>query len=238
MTKIHDRSVLVTGANRGLGRAFVAEALSRGARTVYAAARDASTIVDHPQVVPVTLDVTDPESVYAAAQYVGDVGVLINNAGIYLGESPLTGDLGKMRRELETNLFGPLNVTRAFAPSIAANGGGAVLNVHSVLSWLAVGGSYSVSKAAMWSATNAMRLELAEQNIQVVGLHLAYMDTDMTAGLDVPKISAPEVARLAFDGVESGATEVLADDVSRTVKAALAGELEALYPQLAAQVVA
>ncbi|MCQ4118705.1 SDR family oxidoreductase [Rhodococcus tibetensis] len=238
MTTIQDRTVLVTGSNRGLGRALVTEALARGARTVYAAARDASTIADHPRVVPVTMDVTDPESIYAAAEYVGDLGVLINNAGVFLGESPLTGDLGKMRRELETNLFGPLNVTRTFAPIIAANGGGAVLNVHSVLSWLAVGGSYSVSKAAVWSATNAMRLELAEQNIQVVGLHLGYMDTDMTAGLDVPKISALEVARLAFDGMESGAREVLADDVSRTVKAALAGDLEALYPQLTAQVVA
>ncbi len=124
--------------------------------------------------MPVELDVTNPESVYAAAEYVGDLGVLINNAGILIGESPLTGDLDGMRRELETNLYGPLNVTRALAPIIAANGGGAILNVHSVLSWLAVGGSYSVSKAALWSATNAMRAELAAQNIQVVGLHLVH----------------------------------------------------------------
>lgn len=232
MTTIHDRTVLVTGANRGLGRAFVAEALARGARTVYATARDAATVPEHPRVVPVELDVTDPESVYAAAEYVGDLGILINNAGIHVGESPLTGDLGGMRRELETNLYGPLNVTRVLAPIIAANGGGAILNVHSVLSWLAIGGSYSVSKAALWSATNAMRVELAAQNVQVVGLHVGYIDTDMTSALDVPKITAAEVARLAFDGIESGATEVLADDTTRGVKAALSGDLEALYPQL------
>ncbi|MEN0138736.1 MAG: SDR family oxidoreductase [Rhodococcus sp. (in: high G+C Gram-positive bacteria)] len=230
MTTIQDRTVLVTGANRGLGRAFVAEALARGARTVYASARDTSTIDGHPRIVPVRLDVTNPESVYAAAELVGDLGVLINNAGILVGESPLTGDLDGMRRELETNLYGPLNVTRALAPIIAANGGGAILNVHSVLSWLAIGGSYSVSKAALWSATNAMRAELAAQNIQVVGLHLGYMDTDMTNGLDVEKISAAEVARQAFDGIESGAHEVLADDTTRTVKAALSGDLDVLYP--------
>jgi NAD(P)-dependent dehydrogenase (short-subunit alcohol dehydrogenase family) len=234
MTDIKERVALVTGANRGLGKAFVEGLLERGAARVYATARDPESVhTTDPRVVPLPLDVTDAASVAAIAADVPDLNLLINNAGVYVGTSPLTGDLDRIRAELETNYFGPLRVARALAPVIAGNGGGALLNVHSILSWLAVGGSYSASKAALWSATNTMRLELAPQGVQVVGLHVGYIDTDMAASVTGPKIAAAEVVAQALDGIESGAWEVLADDGTRQVRAALGGELGALYPQLA-----
>ncbi|MEU7870863.1 SDR family oxidoreductase [Dactylosporangium sp. NPDC049140] len=223
--------VLVTGGNRGLGKAFVEEALARGARKVYAAARDPRS-VSTPGAVPLALDVTDPESVRRAAAEAPDVTVLINNAGITTGSSLLHGDLDDIRREFETNFYGTINVTRAFAPVLAANGGGHVLDVHSVLSWISQGTSYSSTKAAVWQATNAFRLELAAQGTKVTGLHVGYIDTDMTRGIDGPKASAQDVARQALDGVEAGEFEVLADEISRTVKRGLSGDPAALYPQL------
>ncbi len=233
MTSIRNQTVLVTGSSRGLGKAFVRELLDRGAKKVYATARDPQTVtVDDPRVVALPLDVTDLASVSALADQVGDLTILINNAGIYAGASLLGGDLAEVRREFETNFYGPLNVTRALAPIIVGNGGGAILDVHSVLSWIALGGSYSAGKAALWSATNSIRLELAAKNVQVVGLHVGYIDTDMAAAVDQPKISASEVVRLALDGVESGALEVLADETTRRVKAGLGADIAALYPQL------
>jgi NAD(P)-dependent dehydrogenase (short-subunit alcohol dehydrogenase family) len=234
MTDIKQQVALVTGANRGLGKAFVTELLARGAAKVYATARDPRTLdTGDPRVVPLQLDVTDPASVAAVAERVPDLTVLINNAGVYVGASPLTGDLDAVRGEFETNFFGPLLAARSLVPVIVGNGGGAVLNVHSILSWLAVAGSYSATKAALWSVTNTMRLELAPQGVQVVGLHVGYIDTDMAARVTGPKIPAGEVVRQALDGIESGAWEVLADDGTRQVRAALSGDLTALYPQLA-----
>jgi NAD(P)-dependent dehydrogenase (short-subunit alcohol dehydrogenase family) len=230
--KLENAVVLVTGGNRGLGKAFVTEALARGARKVYAAARDPQS-VSTPGATPLGLDVTDPESVLRAAAEAGDVTFVVNNAGISLGTSLLTGDLAEVRREFETNFYGPVLVTRAFAPIIVANGGGHLLNVHSVLSWITLGSSYSANKAALWQATNAFRLELAPQGVGVTGLHVGYIDTDMAAKVTGPKTSAEEVARLAFDGVERGAFEVLADDLTRNVKQGLAADPSALYPQLA-----
>ncbi|MEV6926587.1 SDR family oxidoreductase [Dactylosporangium sp. NPDC051485] len=229
--QIDDAVVLVTGGNRGLGKAFVLEALARGARKVYAAARDPRS-VDAPGATPLALDVTDPESVRRAAADAGDVTLVINNAGISARASMLNGDLDDIRREFETNFFGTVNVTRAFAPVLAANGGGHLLNVHSVLSWISQGTSYSATKAAVWQATNGFRLELAPQGTGVTGLHVGYIDTDMTAGLEGPKVSAADVARQALDGVETGAFEVLADEVTRTVKRGLSADPAALYPQL------
>ncbi|MER7283266.1 SDR family oxidoreductase [Dactylosporangium sp. NPDC000244] len=223
--------VLVTGGNRGLGRAFVEEALARGARKVYAAARDPRS-VSIPGAVPLALDVTDPDSVRRAAAEAPDVTVLINNAGITTRASMLHGDLDDIRREFETNFYGTINVTRAFAPVLAANGGGHVLDVHSVLSWISQGTSYSASKAAVWQATNAFRLELAPQGTTVTGLHVGYIDTEMTAGVDAPKVTAQDVARQALDGVAAGDFEVLADEVTRTVKRGLSADPAALYPQL------
>ncbi|MFF2846154.1 SDR family oxidoreductase [Streptomyces sp. NPDC058001] len=232
MTTLKDAVVLVTGGSRGIGKALVEELYARGARKVYATARDPRTVT-HPDAVPVALEVTDPDSVATAAARAQDITVLINNAGASVGASFLDSPLDDVRQEFETNFYGPLLVTRAFVPVIERNGGGHILNAHSVLSWLGVAGSYSASKAALWSQTNTLRLELRPRGIDVTGLHMAYVDTDMTADIDAPKSTARDIAVLALDGIESGAYEVLADDLTRQVKSGLAGDLSALYPQLA-----
>lgn len=226
---------LVTGANRGLGAAFCRALLARGASTVYAGARDPSTVaIDG--VVPVRLDITSPADIAAAVTRCGDVSLLVNNAGILTGTSALAeGALEEGRREFETNVFGTLAMSRAFAPVLGANGGGALVNVLSVLSWLSSPGGalYCASKAAAWSLTNSLRLDLQPQGTQVIGLHVGYMDTDMTAGVQAPKSSPADVASQALDGVESGAYEVLADEPSRMVRRALSADLSELYPTLA-----
>jgi NAD(P)-dependent dehydrogenase (short-subunit alcohol dehydrogenase family) len=219
--ELEGATVVVTGANRGLGREFVQQLLERGVTKVYAAARNPQTIdVTDPRVVPLQLDVTDPASVARAAEVAQEVSVVVNNAGISLAAPVLGQDTAQLRRELEVNLFGPLAVTSAFADSVAERSG-VVVNVASVLSWLALGGSYSVSKAALWSATDSMRLELGPRGVQVVGVHMGYVDTDMTAGVDAPKIAPADVVRQVLDGVEAGALEIMADDLTRGVRAGL-----------------
>lgn len=215
--------VFISGANRGLGRAFAEAALAAGAAKVYAAARNPASI-DLPGVIPVALDVTDPAQVAAAAASCPDVTLLVNNAGISLGGQVLAADgLDKARAELDANLFGPWLMARAFAPTLKANGGGAIVNVLSVLSWLSFPSvaTYSVSKSAAWALSNGLRNELREQGTQVTSLHVGYMDTDMTRGLDAPKASPAQVARITLEGVEAGAFEVLADEISRQVKGSL-----------------
>ncbi|MGJ5756005.1 short-subunit dehydrogenase [Streptomyces puniciscabiei] len=234
MTSIKDAAVLVTGGSRGLGRALVEELYTRGAAKVYATARDPRTVT-HPDAVPLALEVTDPASVEAAAARADDVTILINNAGVSVGATSfLEAPVDDVRREFEINFYGPLLVTRAFVPVIERNGGGHLLNVHSVLSWLGVAGSYSATKAALWSQTNSLRLELRSRGIGVTGLHVGYIDTDMTTNVDAPKSAPGDIAALALDGIEAGAYEVLADDITRGVKAGLSGDLAALYPQLTA----
>ena len=226
---IQNSVALVTGANRGLGEALVDELLRQGAKQAYAAARHPTPGLD-PRIVPLRLDVTDPDQVAQAAEVAWDATLVVNNAGSHSGARILDGDLAAVRADLETNFFGILSVARAFAPILAANGGGALLNVLSVRSWLSGGDGYSAAKAAAWSATNAMRLALRRVGILVTGLHVGYMDTDMTAGLDVAKADPRDVARQAVDALREDRTEVLADDVTRTVKRALAGDLTLLYP--------
>ena len=232
--KISGSVALVTGANRGLGHAFARALIERGARTVYAGARDPATITD-PDLVPVKLDITDAADVAATAALCGDVTLLANNAGVSYGSPLLAAPAPDgARAEIETNYFGTLAMCRAFAPVLGANGGGALVNMLSVLSFISFPqiGSYSASKAAAWSLTNGVRLELAAQGTLVVGVHAGFIDTDMAARIDEPKISPIEVARQAFDAVEAGQLEVLADGLSRDVKAALSAELEVLYPAL------
>ena len=226
-------TALVTGANRGLGKQFSLELLKRGAR-VYGGARNPDSI-DVEGVVPLAVDVTDPESVAAAAQAAGDVTLLVNNAGIAADVNLLTGDLDGARREMDTNYFGALSMVRAFAPVIERNGGGGILNVLSVLSWISYPdiSGYCASKSAAWSMTNAVRVPLAERGIVVTALHVGLMDTDMGAGLDGPKADPADVAAQALDAVAAGEYEVLADDTSRHVRAGLAKGVAALYPQLA-----
>ncbi|MEV7179426.1 SDR family oxidoreductase [Kitasatospora sp. NPDC093679] len=233
MTAIKGAAVLVTGGSRGIGRALVDALYERGAAKVYATARDPRTVT-HPEAVPLALEVTDPASVAAAAARAQDITVLINNAGAAVNASFLDSPVEDVRREFETNFYGPLLTARAFVPVIERNGGGHLLNVHSVLSWIGLAGSYSASKAALWSQTNSLRLELKPRGINVTGLHVGYVDTDLTSGITAPKADPADVAHRALDGIESDAPEVLADDLSRRVKAGLAGDLAALYPQLAA----
>jgi NAD(P)-dependent dehydrogenase (short-subunit alcohol dehydrogenase family) len=234
MTAIEGSTVLVTGGSRGLGKALVEGLYARGAKKVYATARDPRAVT-HPDAVALALEVTDPSSVTAAAEQADDVTILINNAGISSSASFLDSPLQDIRREFDTNFYGPLLTTRAFAPIIERNGGGHILNVHSVLSWITIPGaeSYSASKSALWSQTNALRLALRPRGIKVTGLHVGYLDTDMAAAVDAPKLAPRDVAEQALDGIASDAFEVLADDLSRQVKAGLAADLTAHYPQLA-----
>jgi NAD(P)-dependent dehydrogenase (short-subunit alcohol dehydrogenase family) len=219
MTSLADQTVLVTGANRGMGREYVAQLLDRRVTKVYAAARDPQTIdVADPRVVVLQLDVTDATSVARAAEAASDVSVLINNAGIARGASVLDRDTSKLREEMETNLFGPLAMASAFADRIAARSG-AIVNVASVLAWMPIGASYGVTKAAMWNATDSMRLELGSRGVQVIGVYVGLVDTDMGAFADSPKSDPADVVRQVLDGIESGADEVLADEMTRVVRA-------------------
>jgi NAD(P)-dependent dehydrogenase (short-subunit alcohol dehydrogenase family) len=228
--------VLVTGANRGLGKAFVEELLSRGVARVYAAARNPDTVdIDDDRVVPIGLDVTKPDDICAAASRCADVTVLINNAGVMLRTPLLAGpDLSAARSEMETNYFGTLAMCRAFAPVLAKNGGGAVVNVLSVASWLAspFNGSYAASKSAEWALTNAIRVELRASGTLVVGVHAGWIDTDMAANVPETKISTDDVAGQTLDAVERGDEEVLTDDSTRHVKASLPSDQTLLYPDV------
>lgn len=224
--KIQNSVALVTGANRGLGLAFTQALLAGGARKVYAAARDPAS-VKQAGVVPVRLDVTNAEQVSATAAELGDVTLVINNAGIIRG-SGFLGEKGveAVRAELETNFFGPVNVSRAFAPILARNGGGAIVNVLSALSWVAFPSSstYSASKAAAWAFSNGLRNELRGQGTQVLALHVGYMDTDMVRHVTAPKSKPDDVVKAALEALEAGQSEVLADEVSRRIKQNLSAE--------------
>jgi NAD(P)-dependent dehydrogenase (short-subunit alcohol dehydrogenase family) len=215
-------TALVTGANRGLGRRFATELVARGAK-VYAAARRPETI-DIPGVVPVALDITDPDSVRRAAEVAADVNILVNNAGVSTQSDLLSGHIADIRLEMDTHYFGTLGVTRAFAPVIEANGGGAILNVLSVLSWVHAGkfGAYSAAKAAGWAMTDALREQLAPRGIHVAALHVGFMDTDMAEFVPAHQKTDPSVvAAQALDGLFAGEPEILADELTRTVKAQL-----------------
>jgi NAD(P)-dependent dehydrogenase (short-subunit alcohol dehydrogenase family) len=220
--RIEGSVALVTGANRGLGQHFAEQLLARGAAKVYAAARRPET-VSAQGVVPLGLDVTDTDSIATATETASDITLLINNAGIYTTGGVLETPLETIRREMETNFFGTLLVTRAFAPRLIANAPGAILNVASVLSWLhPVGfGTYSCSKAALWAQTDVVREELELHGVAVTALHVGFMETDMTNGIDAPKSDPAAVAAEALDGVEAGLVEVLADDLTRNAKARL-----------------
>jgi NAD(P)-dependent dehydrogenase (short-subunit alcohol dehydrogenase family) len=232
MTQLAGSVVLVTGANGGLGTEFVRQAVARGARRVYATARQPREW-DDDRVVPLPLDVTDAASIAAAASAAGDTTIVINNAATGARGSLLATPLDQVRAIYETNVFGPIAVAQAFAPVLAKNGGGALVDVNSALSWLATRGAYPSTKAALWSVTNTLRLELAAQGTHVVGAHLGYADTPLTAGLDVSKADPRLIVASIYDGLEAGDHEVLADDTSRRVKENLSQPLTALYPQLA-----
>lgn len=226
---------LVTGANRGLGASLCAALLERGASRVYAGARNIDSVTMD-GVEPMQLDITSLDDIAAAAAACGDVTLLINNAGIGTGTSALAENVADMAKlEFDTNVLGPLAMSRAFAPILGANGGGAIVNVLSVLAWFSAPPTalYCAAKAASWSLTNSIRQDLHAQGTQVVALHVGYMDTDMTAGIDAPKSSPHDVAAQVMDALAAGDHEVLADEISRNVRQALSGDLTALYPILA-----
>ncbi|WP_405062710.1 SDR family oxidoreductase [Kribbella sp. NBC_01505] len=231
MTALQGAVVLVTGGQRGIGKAIVDDLLTRGVAKVYATARTPKPSSD-PRVVPLPLEVTDQASIEALAAAAPDVTVLINNAGAGAPDSYLDAPTDDLRAVFEANFFGPLEVTKAFVPIIERNGGGHILNAHSALSWVARHGAYSATKAALWHQSNSLRVELVNRGIGVTGLHMGYVDTDMTSWLDGPKTRPEDVAKQALDGIESGAYEVLADDTARWAKQSVAGDLAAAYPEL------
>ena len=228
--RIRDSVAFVTGANRGLGLAFAQELLASGARKVYAAARNPESITLD-GVDRVLLDVTKPDAIAAAARKYTDVNLLFNNAGISLWTGFFAPDgVAAAKSEMETNYFGPLLLSRAFAPVLAKNGGGAIVNVLSILSWISVpnAGGYSASKSAAWSLANWMRTALREQGTQVVGLHAGPIDTDMAKDLTLPKVTPQDVVRQTLAAVEDGRDEVLVDEMTRLVKAGLSNQ-EGIY---------
>ncbi|GAA2183842.1 SDR family oxidoreductase [Brooklawnia cerclae] len=232
MPSLSGAVVLVTGANGGIGTQFVHQVLARGADKVYASARRPRDWKDE-RIVPLPLDVTDATSIRSAAAAASDVTVLVNNAGASVSSAGiLTQTDEEIRANMETNFFGPVFLAREFAPILSARPGSVIVDIHSVLSWLAVSGIYSASKAALWSATNALRLELAPSGVHVVGVHVGYVDTPMAAGAPGPKIQPADLVAAVLDAVEAGEYEVLADEGSVKVKAGLSAPIDVLYPQL------
>ncbi len=231
--QINDSVVFVTGANRGLGLAFVHALTAAGARKVYAASRTPQTL-QMAGVASIQLDVTSPPDIAAAAEACGDVSILINNAGILDPQGGLllsSGSADALNRELSTNVLGSLQLSQAFAPVLARNGGGAILNILSALSWVNMPGAatYAISKAAAWSMTNGLRHELQAQGTLVTGLHVGYMDTDMAHGVSGAKAGPQDVVRQALAALEAGQPEVLADEISRQIRARLSAEQAAYF---------
>src|SRR5437764_8934525 len=212
---IADRAVLITGANRGIGKALVEEALRRGAKRVYAGTRQPLTHLDG-RVTPLTLDVTDMTQIQAAVERVESLDVLINNAGVALYDD--LSDLGALERHLAVNLFGTYGVTQAFLPLLTRSRG-AIVNAISLSAFAAVPvlPAYSISKAAAFSLSQALRALLAGRGVRVHAVLTGPVDTDMTRGLDIPKSSAESVARAIFDGMEKGEEDIFPDPMSASM---------------------
>jgi NAD(P)-dependent dehydrogenase (short-subunit alcohol dehydrogenase family) len=224
---IKNATVFITGANRGLGLAFAREARRRGAAKVYAGMRKTDGF-NEPGIIPVKIDVTDPTSISAAARLAADTTVLINNAGIAaLIDGPLSTDVvAQSARMFDTNYYGVVRVTQAFEPILSTKPNAAIVNVLSDIVWLPrpILTPYAASKAAAWSYTNQLRFHLRERGVQVLGLHVGFVDTDLTNGIDVPKASPEDVVRQTYDALAAGKSEVMADKGTAVLKSTLAAE--------------
>ncbi|MEV6344793.1 SDR family oxidoreductase [Actinoplanes sp. NPDC051851] len=236
-TSLQGRVVLVTGANGGLGTAFVAQALERGAAKVYAAARTPRSW-DDSRIHPLTLDLTVPADDARAAAAAPDVDLLINNAAVAPVGDLISGTEEALRSIFETNFFGTLRLTHAFTPVLAANGGGTVLNILSSAAWVSMPTGYAASKAALWSATNGLRAILRPQGTRVIGLLVGMIDTPMSAVWNVPKVTPDSVVAQAYDAVADGTIEVIADDQTRELKSRLNTPAEQFYPWVDEQIAA
>jgi NAD(P)-dependent dehydrogenase (short-subunit alcohol dehydrogenase family) len=225
------RVVLVTGANRGLGAVLARVLVEAGAARVYGGARDPASVAD-PEVHAIALDVTDPHQVLAAARALPEVDLVVNNAGVACAGAALTAPSDDARRQMEVNYFGLLSVSRAFAPALIAGRGG-LANMLSVGSWVSSMrmAGYGASKAAAWSITNAIRLELRPHGVLVTALHVGQVATDMTAGLEGDKLEPRVVADALVAGLLADEEEILVGDRAREVKAAVGGDLALLYPR-------
>ncbi len=239
MSRIEGTTALVTGANRGIGRAFVEELLRAGAHKVYATARNTATLSElvakgAGRVEPLALDVTKPDMIEAAAQKLSDVALLINNAGITAFEGIIDArSSDPARDEMETNYFGTFNMIRAFSPVLAANGGGAIINLASIASHVnfPVLGSYSASKAAVHSLTQGVRAELAAQGTLVVGVYPGPVDTDMAANFPMDKTAPAAVVKSVLEGLEAGTEDIYPDPLSNEMHAGLLGDPKAVEKQ-------
>jgi len=230
MMRIEGSVALVTGANRGLGKTFAEALLAAGAAKVYAAARDPATITDA-RLVPMPLDVTSPAQIKAMAHACPDVTLLINNAGIMLLSPVLAeGAEEALRQELEVNVFGPLALARAFVPALARNGGGAIVNMLSVVSWFTnpFNATYCASKHAALAVTDALRIQLHAQGTQVCGVYAGFIDTGMAAKVGEAKASPRQIAARVLEGVQAGETHILADGAARDISATLHANPHAL----------
>jgi NAD(P)-dependent dehydrogenase (short-subunit alcohol dehydrogenase family) len=230
MTEINGAAALVTGGQRGLGRAIAEELLAAGAAKVYVTARDPRPS-DDPRIVPLALEVTDQRSVDELARQAADVSIVVNNAGTTIPGSLLDNDTDDVARLFDANVLGPVRVAKAFAPVLKQNGGGVLIDIHSALSWIAGFGAYGATKAALWSVTNTLRLELAPQGTTVIGVHVGWMDTELFAHIDAPKVDPREVAGQIVAAVGKDQPEVLADDTSRYFKSVLSGDVAGLSPR-------
>lgn len=232
---VQDSVALVTGGNRGLGKAFVQALLDAGARKIYVGSRHATATSDS-RLQPIQLDITNPSDIANAVATCQDLTLLINNAGVASGSLFTAPTIDGAREEIETNYLGTLAISRAFAPILGRNGGGALVNMLSVLSWYTYPplASYSASKAAELALTNGIRIELRSQGTLVVGVHAGFIDTEMAANFDGPKSRPEDIAQQTIEAILAGKEEVLADQRSQQAKAALTADPQAFYRQIEA----
>lgn len=235
--KLRNSTALITGANRGIGQALVEALASHGATKVYAAMRDvkASPFGKSDRIVPIALDVTDEASVASAAKQAGDATLLFNNAGVLDFGNILETPMAQVRRNMETNYYGALAVARGFVPVIAKNGGGAVVNILTLVALASMPGLavYNASKAAAWSMTLSLRASLAGKKIAVHNVFPGAVDTDMLKGVEMPKASPQDVAAAIVKGVEDGKEDIFPDAMSRQLYAAWAADHKAVERQFA-----